>query len=182
MDDWWSASGDASAARRATGDAQNALQCGETDYQVVVNTRKAFLVVRMRAFMYSKHVHEGIFPLIYSLSPAQYPLCKLIWKLMCPHGSCCTHMSLVRPFYSVALTSFLSFTLPSSPPPPSLLQPVGAMAGSAGLPPGFTGTMPPPGPAPPSGGGTMGGSGPPKKVKDPMEEKARKWRSLQAKR
>jgi len=56
------------------------------------------------------------------------------------------------------------------------------MAGSAGLPPGFTGAMPPPGPAPPSGGGTMGGSGPPKKVKDPMEEKARKWRSLQAKR
>jgi len=26
------------------------------------------------------------------------------------------------------------------------------------------------------------GSAPPKKVKDPMEEKARKWRSLQAKR
>lgn len=55
------------------------------------------------------------------------------------------------------------------------------MAGSAGPPPGFTGTMSPPGPAPPSGGGNMGG-GPPKKVKDPMEEKARKWRSLQAKR
>jgi hypothetical protein len=78
------------------------------------------------------------------------------------------------------------------PPPPGFQAPMGFPPGfppgmpPAGMPPGFM-MPPPPGMPPPQWnqqsqqqGATAAASG--KKPKDPMEEKARKWKALQSKR